>query len=163
MRPTIPSPLFGNTIQASVMDSESLPWLPLTPHSPSIRIKHFRLDPVSGEMVSLIRAPAGAHMPRLQHAASTLVYTLEGQWKLAEYDWIAGPGSVVHIPAQTCYQLELMAGAHDTLTLHITSGDVHLIEDEPNQRSVLNWKTALGRYLAYCHAHCIAPLDLTAP
>lgn len=163
MRPVIRPPLFGDTIHASVMDCESLPWLPLTSFSPTVRVKHFRLDPISGEMVSLIRAPAGARMPRLQHTASALVYTLEGHWKFAEHEWIASPGSMVHIPPQSCHQAEFLDGPDGTLTLHITSGDVHLIDDELSQQSVLNWKTALGRYLAYCQTHCIAPLDLTAP
>lgn len=162
MHAVICPPRYGDTVKATVLDGESLPWLPLTPHSPAVRIKHFRLDPIRGEMISLIRAPARAQMPSLLHSNSAVVYTLEGHWKFAGHDWIAGPGSVALIPAQTTHQTQVMDGCDGALTFHITTGDVTLLDTDMQPLAVLNWKTALDRYLAYCHQHCIEPKDLTA-
>ncbi len=162
MQPAICPPLYSDTVQAKVVDDESLPWLPLSSLCPEVRIKHFRLDPIRGEMISLIRAPAGAQMPRLLHAHSAVVYTLQGHWKFAEQDWIAGPGSVTLIPAQTAHQTEVMDGNEGALTFHITTGDVTLVDADLRPLAALNWKTALARYLAYCQQHCIEPRDLTS-
>jgi len=41
---------------ASVVDDESVPWLPMSPQVEGVSIKYFRLDPPRGESVALLRA-----------------------------------------------------------------------------------------------------------
>jgi 2,4'-dihydroxyacetophenone dioxygenase len=37
-----------------------------------------------------MKAPLDVQLPRHHHTGTVMVYTVEGKWKYAEHDWVAG-------------------------------------------------------------------------
>ncbi len=151
-----------SAIGVSVIDHESMPWIPLAPYSEDIEVKYFRLDPARGEMIMLFKASRLARLPRCHHCGSTIVYTIEGRWKQIEEDWIAGPGSLVHIPAATSRTPSVFGESGSVVALAIVRGDIIIYRDGGDVLAIENWRTAMDRYLAYCSYACVTPVDLTA-
>ena len=149
-------------ISTTVIDDESLPWVPFTPHADGVFVKYFKLDPIRGEMILLMKMKAGAELPRHRHSGSLVVYTIKGRWKCKEQDWIAGPGSVVFETAATSHTPKSLPSAGEVLALHIVAGDQVFLDDEGQVVATENWRTAMERYLAYCEAALVTPRDLTA-
>ncbi len=147
-------------IGVSVVDHESMPWIPLAPYSADVEVKYFRLDPVRGEMVMLFKASRVARLPECHHTGSAIVYTIEGRWKQAERDWIAGPGSLVHIPAATSQTPTLVGDGESAVVLAVAQGDIIMYRDNGGILAIENWRTAMDRYLAWCSHACITPADL---
>jgi 2,4'-dihydroxyacetophenone dioxygenase len=151
-------------IDTAVIDGESLPWVPLTPYSEDILLKYFKLDPIRGEWIVLMKAPPGVQLPKHHHTGTVMVYTIEGKWKYEEHDWVAGPGSIVYETAASTHTFEVVeAGKNgDVLTLVQVTGDLLFLDGNDNIVALENWKSGLQRYLAYCEQHGIKPKDLTA-
>ncbi|PPE75315.1 cupin [Solimonas fluminis] len=150
------------TVNTGLIDVESLPWVPFTPYSPDVLLKYIKLDPVRGEMVVLLKAPGGMQMPRHHHTGTVIVYTLSGQWKYREHDWVATPGSVVYETASTEHTPVAMPEGGEVLALNIIVGELVYLDQEDRVIAIENWKTSMQRYLAYCQANGIEPQDLTA-
>ncbi|MCJ1887313.1 2,4'-dihydroxyacetophenone dioxygenase family protein [Pseudomonas sp. LA21] len=151
-------------IDTAVTDGDSLPWVPFTPYADNVFLKYFKLDPIRGEIITLMKAPIDMQLPKHHHSGTVIVYTLEGQWKYKEHDWIAGPGSIVYETAASTHQPEVVTTG-DTeyvLTLVIVTGDLVFVDEHDKVLAIENWKTALQRYLHYCEANGIEPKDLTA-
>ena len=83
-------------VDTAVIDGESLPWVPFTPYAENVLMKYFKLDPIRGEVVLLMKAPLDMQLPRHHHTGAVMVYTIQGKWKYKEHDWVAGPGSIVY-------------------------------------------------------------------
>ena len=103
-------------------------------------------------------------LPKHQHTGTVMVYTIEGQWKYKEHDWVAGPGSIVYETAASTHTFEVVAEGESghVVTLVQVTGDLLFLDDKDNIVVQENWKTSLQRYLAYCKQHDIKPKDLTA-
>lgn len=150
-------------IHTSVIDDESIPWVPFAPYSNDVLLKYFKCDPIRGETITLLKAPAGTQMPKHHHSGTVVVYTVKGSWKYAEHDWIAGPGSIVYETAASSHTPQALAGVSDeTITLNIVVGDLVFLGENDQVLAIENWKTGVERYLAYCKAAGIAPRDITA-
>jgi hypothetical protein len=149
-------------IRTAVIDDESLPWVPFAPYSSDVFLKYFRLDPVRGEIIALMKAPATMRLPKHHHSGTVIVYTIKGRWKYAEHDWTAGPGSIVFETAAESHTPEAVPGDGDVLALNIVVGDLIFLDDQDRVLAIENWKTALKRYQEYCRAAGIEPRDITA-
>jgi len=150
-------------VETAVMDGESLPWVPFTPYASNVFMKYFKLDPIRGEMILLMKAPIDMQLPRHHHTGTVMVYTIEGKWKYKEHDWIAGPGSIVYETAASTHTPEVVSTDDGYMVVLIQmTGDLAFLDDNNNVVAMENWKTALQRYLAYCEEHDIEPKDLTA-
>jgi quercetin dioxygenase-like cupin family protein len=149
-------------IQTSVIDDESVPWIPFTPYADDVFLKYFKLDPVRGETIALLKAPAGKQLPRHHHSGTVIAYTLEGRWKYKEHDWIAGPGSVVFETAASSHTPQTVSEEGHVVVLNIVAGDLIFLGENDQVLAIENWKTALQRYLTYCESAGIEPRDLTA-
>ncbi|WIT11579.1 2,4'-dihydroxyacetophenone dioxygenase family protein [Paucibacter sediminis] len=154
--------MYFQQISTSVIDDESLPWLPFTPYSEGVQLKVFRVDPVRGEMILLLRAPAGLNLPRHHHSGALIVFTVSGRWKYREHDWIAGPGSVVFETAAAIHTPEALGHAGETLTFNVIAGDLSFLDEHGQVLAVENWKTVMQRYLAYCAHAGVEPMDISA-
>lgn len=148
-------------IQTALIEDESVPWMPFTPHAPRVMVKVFKVDSIRGDMVLLMRAPVGAGLPRHQHSSTAIVYTIAGRWKYLEHDWIAGPGSLVY-PTAASSHIRQVVGAEDALTLNLFSGDLAFLGPAGQVLAIENWRSMLQRYLDHCHRASIAPRDITA-
>ena len=152
-------------IDTAVIDGDKLPWVPLTPYTDQILLKYFKLDPIRGEWIVLMKVPPGVELPRHHHTGTVMVYTIEGKWKYKEHDWVAGPGSIVYETAASTHTPEVVSteggGGYVVMLVQMT-GDLAFLDEKDNIVALENWKTGLQRYLAYCEQHGIKPKDLTA-
>jgi quercetin dioxygenase-like cupin family protein len=156
--------MFFEHVEASCISDESMPWMPLG-LAPGVEVKFFKADPIRGEVIALLKAPADAKLPRHHHSGTVVVYTLKGKWKYKEHDWVAGPGSIVYETAASTHTPEVVStGSEDgyVVTLVQVNGDLLFLDGSDNIVAIENWKSGLQRYLAYCEQHGIEPKDLTA-
>lgn len=153
--------MFYEKVAPECIDDASVPWVPFAPYSTDVLIKYFKLDPTRGESIALLKAPAGAQMPRHHHTGTVIVYTIRGRWKYAEHDWVAGPGSIVFETAGSSHT-PTMVGDDEVVTLNIVQGELLYLNGNDQVVAMENWKTGMERYLAYCEAHRLVPKDLTA-
>ena len=151
-------------VDTAVIDGESLPWVPLMPYSDDILLKYFKLDPIRGDWIVLMKAPLGVELPRHHHTGTALVYTIEGKWRYKEHDWVAGPGSIVYETAASTHTFEVVAASESgyMTTLVQVNGELLFLDENDKVIAFENWKTSLSRYLAYCEQHGIEAKDLTA-
>jgi hypothetical protein len=154
--------MLHTTIETAVTDDASIPWIPFAPYSDTVMVKYFKLDPIRGEVIALLKAPASTVMPRHYHSGTVIVYTIQGEWKYQEHDWVATPGSVVYETAASSHTPQASDSTGDVIALNIVSGDLVYLDDNDRVVAVENWKTALERYPAYCEANGMTPRDLTA-
>lgn len=140
-------------VNTGCIDVERLPWIPFTPYSDEVQLKYVTLDPVRGEVIALLRSPAGIQMPRHHHS---------GTWKYAEHEWVAGPGSVVFETAGSEHTPQALPDGGTIVALNIVVGDLVYLNDANQVVAIENWKSALERYLGFCRENGIEPEDLTA-
>ncbi|VXC01235.1 Cupin [Burkholderia sp. 8Y] len=152
-------------IQTACLNDADLPWVPFTPYSEQVMVKYFKLDPIRGETIALLKAPAKGEMPRHRHTGTVIVYTVQGRWKYREHDWIAETGSIVYETAGSSHTPEAVApqpGAPDIVTLNIIHGELVFVDDHGRTLATENWRSGWDRYAGYCRAHGLTPKDLTA-
>jgi 2,4'-dihydroxyacetophenone dioxygenase len=157
--------LLHEQVDTSLIDGDSLPWVPFAPYADNVLLKYFKLDPIRGEWIVLMKAPMDMQLPKHHHTGTVLVYTIEGKWKYKEHDWIAGPGSVVYETAASTHTPEVVStgsGEGYVVTFIQVTGDLLFLDGNDNIVAIENWKSGLKRYLAYCEQHDIKPKDLTA-
>jgi 2,4'-dihydroxyacetophenone dioxygenase len=154
--------MFYENVATECIDDASIPWVPFAPYSSDVLLKYFKLDPIRGESITVLKAPAGAQMPRHHHTGTVIVYTLKGRWKYAEHDWVAGPGSVVFETAGSSHTPVTVPGDDEVVTFNIVQGDLIYLNEADQVIAMENWKTGMDRYFAYCEANNITPKDLTA-
>ena len=149
-------------IDTRCITDDSLPWMPFVPYSDLVSVKLYRADPVRGEVISVLRAPPGAELPRYHQSGTTTIYTVQGRWKCREHDWVAGPGSVVIETAASEHTPQALAdGTDDVVMFTVTQGELLLLDDEGKVVGTENWRTAVDRYLEYCRANGLEPRDVT--
>jgi 2,4'-dihydroxyacetophenone dioxygenase len=149
-------------INTGCIDVESLPWVPFTPYSPDVHLKYIKLNPVTGEMIILLKAPGDMEMPRHHHSGTVIAYTITGKWKYKEHDWVATPGSVVYETASTQHTPQALPDGGEVLVLNVVVGDLVYLDDNNSVLAIENWKTGMDRYLAYCKEHGIEAKDITS-
>ena len=151
-------------VDTAVIDGDSLPWVPFAPYAENVLLKYFKLDPIRGEWIVLMKSSIDMQLPKHHHTGTVLVYTIEGKWKYEEHDWVAGAGSIVYETAASTHTFEVVAEGESgyVTTLVQVNGDLLFLDDKGNIIALENWKTSLQRYLAYCEQHGIKPKDLTA-
>lgn len=149
------------TIDTALIDVESLPWMPFVPYSDEVFIKLIKINPVSGEWITLAKAPGYIQLPKHHHAGTVMVYTIQGSWKYLEHDWTATKGSFVYETAGTQHT-PIGVGDEDVIMLNIVMGDWNLIGPEGQVLAIENWKTMMQRYLDFCKSSGIAPVDVTS-
>ncbi|WP_206860576.1 2,4'-dihydroxyacetophenone dioxygenase family protein [Lysobacter changpingensis] len=154
--------MYYEHVRTSLVDDEALPWVPFSPYADNVLLKYFRLDPIRGEMIVLIKVAAGTALPRHRHSGTVIVYTIEGRWKYREHDWIVCPGSIVFETAASSHTPEAVSRGGRVVALNIVVGDVIFFDDSERVLAVENWKSGLQRYLAYCERAGITPRDLTS-
>ena len=149
-------------VGTGVINDEDLPWIAFSRQDDGVFVKYLKCDPVRGEVISFLKAPAGASLPRHHHTGTVIVYTIKGAWKYREHDWIARPGSVVFETASTEHTPEALATHGDEiLTLNIVQGELLYYDDQGRVCAIESWKTGTQRYLGYCKQHGIKPRDIT--
>ena len=149
-------------IDTRCITDDSRPWLPLEPYASRVCVKLLSADPVSGEVILLLRAPPGSELPRHRTSSSTTIYTVQGRWKYREHDWVAGPGSLVIEAASACNTPQVPAdGTDDAILFMLVRGEVQLLDAEGRSVATESWRTAVARYHAYCRENDLEPCDIS--
>ena len=149
-------------IDTRCISDDSVPWIPLEPYAGRVCIKLLSADPVSGEVILVLRAPPGTELPRHRTSSSTTIYTVQGRWKYREHDWVAGPGSLVIEPASACNTPQILAdGTDDAILFMLVRGEVQLLDPAGHVVASESWRTGIERYVAFCRANEIEPSELT--
>ena len=154
--------MFHHHIDTAVIDDASTPWVPFSPYSNDVLLKYFKADPIRGETITLLKAPAGAQMPKHHHSGTVIVYTIKGSWKYLEHDWVAGPGSIVFETAGSAHTPTFVGDSDEVITLNIVVGDLIYMGENDQVLAIENWKTAVERHDAFCKANGIEARDITA-
>ena len=154
-------PMFYETIDTALIDVESLPWMPFAPYSDTIFLKLIKVDPVSGQWITLLKLPPHTELPMHHHAGTVMVWTIAGQWKYIEHDWVAGPGSFVFETAGSRHT-PISVGEGEVVTLNIVQGDWNLMSPEGAVLAIENWKSMMERYLHFCKQQGITPVDVSS-
>jgi 2,4'-dihydroxyacetophenone dioxygenase len=149
------------TIDTACLNGDETPWMPFAPYSNDVFIKYFKIDPVRGETITLLKAPAGATMPKHHHTGTVVVYTVQGEWKYKEHDWVARAGGVVYETASSAHTPQVVSTEGEIITFNIVVGELLYLDEQDNIIAVENWKTSMKRYLDYCSANGIVPRDLS--
>ncbi|MBK5356105.1 2,4'-dihydroxyacetophenone dioxygenase family protein [Pseudomonas sp. TH41] len=151
------------SIDTAAINDEDLPWVPFAPYSDEVFIKYIKCDPVRGETITLLKAPAGTTLPRHYHTGTVIVYTVKGGWKYLEHDWISKPGGLVFETAGTSHTpIALEEYGDEIITLNITQGDLLYYDENDNICAIENWKSSVERYRAFCEANDIEAKDITS-
>lgn len=152
---------YSDTVGTAYIDVAAQPWIPFLPYSDEVHLKVIKLNPVSGEWVTLLRLPAGMELPKHHHAGPVQVYTLQGSWRYKEHDWVAGPGSFIYETAASAHTPVAEPG-DEVIVLNMLVGDWNVLDDNDNIVAVENWKSMLARYKDFCAAQGIEPVDITS-
>ena len=154
-------PMFYETIDTALIDVESLPWIPFAPYSDTIFLKLIKVDPITGQWITLLKLPPKTELPMHHHAGTVMVWTIAGQWKYIEHDWVASAGSFVFETAGSRHT-PIAVGEGEVVTLNIVQGDWNLMSPEGAVLAIENWKSMMDRYLNYCKSHGIKPVDVSS-
>lgn len=163
---SLPTPLKANamfyeSIDTALIDVESLPWMPFTPYSDKFMLKLIKVDPIGGQWIALLKVPPNSELPLHHHAGTVMVWTIAGRWRYLEHDWVATPGSFVYETAGTRHT-PVSVGDDEVITLNIVMGDWNLLSPEGAVLAIENWKSMMDRYLNYCKANDIEPVDISS-
>ena len=153
--------MFYETIDTALIDVESLPWIPFVPYSDTYFLKLIKADPIRGEWTALLKAPPNIALPMHHHSGTVAVWTIAGRWKYIEHDWVAGPGSYVFETAGSRHT-PISVGDDEVITLNIVQGDLVFMSPEGAVLAIENWKSMVERYLNFCRANGVKPVDLSS-
>ncbi|AYQ91716.1 2,4'-dihydroxyacetophenone dioxygenase family protein [Burkholderia gladioli] len=128
------------------LQHDDLPWLPMADALPGLAIKYLHIDVARDELSVLLRMPVGTMLPRHRHEGTVFVYTLEGEWRYREYDWVARAGSTVLEPAGSVHTPETLASpSGDVITFNVMRGDLVLLDEAGHDVARENCRVALLR------------------
>ena len=137
-----------------------LPWTPFTPYSETVTLKLLKVDPVTGQTVTMLRVPAGEGLGVHNHYGTVIVYTIRGKWRYAEHDWVSKAGDLVYETAGSRHTF-LAERGEDVEALVILEGALEFIDPEGRGIGLENWRTFLARYYNYCKAKGLPTRDIS--
>ena len=131
-------------IETACINDADIPWVPFTPYSDKVFVKYFKLDPIRGEVIALLSAPAAGQMPIHHHTGTVIVYTVQGRWKYREHDWVADKGSVVYEVAGIDRHAAGTPGDEEIITLNIIQGELLFMNERQQVIAIENLAQRLG-------------------
>lgn len=139
------------------LDSDKIPWIPQTDRS---WFKPLRFDLTNGGWINLLKIKPGGVVNRHRHTGGkVMAYTLQGEWRYLEKDWVAKPGTFVFEPPGDIHTLTV-DGDEDMITLFILEGSIQYLDDNDQVIQQDDVFSKMKRYLEYCEEHNIPVLDL---
>jgi hypothetical protein len=142
-------------------DNRDLPWVPFTPYNPAVAVKLLKVDPVTGQTITMLRVPGGEGLGVHNHYGTVIVHTIQGAWRYLEHDWVSRAGDLVYESAGSQHTLQVEPG-EDLIAFIIVEGALEFIDPEGKSLGLENWKTFLERYYRYCEEKKIRTKDLTS-
>lgn len=82
--------------------SDGARWVP---YAEGVWIQPCRFNVTSGGFTVLLKALPGASLGTHYHTGTVQGYTLQGNWRYLEHDWVAKPGTFIFEPAGEAHTL----------------------------------------------------------
>ncbi len=139
------------------IDSDKIPWVP---QGERVWFKPLRFDLVNGRWINLLKVEGGGKVNRHRHSGGQVLgYCIQGSWRYLEREWVARPGTLVYEPPGDIHTL-VVDGTEGMQTLFILEGVIQYLDDDDNIIYQDDVFTKMERYLNFCQAQNIEPLDL---
>jgi 2,4'-dihydroxyacetophenone dioxygenase len=147
--------MFGLPDQA--IDSNDIPWVPQGPRS---WFKPLRFDLSTGKWINLLKVRPGGAVNRHRHSGGqVMAYTVQGEWRYLEREWVAKPGTFVWEPPGDIHTL-VVDGEEDMITLFILDGTIQYLDENDQITDQDDVFSKLKKYHDYCNANNISIKDL---
>lgn len=140
--------MFYEQVGVTHQSAGSIPWVPWE-IGEGVFLKLFKVDPIHGLMVLMLKAPGGIGLGRHRHTGFVQLYTVQGAWKYNEHDWTARKGDVVYETADSIHSFVTEPG-EDVIAFVVLNGSLEFLDDKNNVLWSENWRTALTRQRKYC-------------
>ena len=139
------------------IQSDAIPWVP---QAERVWFKPLRFDLTTGRWINLLKVTPGGMLNRHRHSGGqVLAYTLQGQWRYLERDWVAGPGTFVYEPPGDIHTL-IVDGDEDMITLFVLEGTVQYLDEQDHVIYQDDVFSKMKRYYDYCAQEGLEPVDL---
>jgi 2,4'-dihydroxyacetophenone dioxygenase len=139
------------------IQSDQIPWVP---QGERVWFKPLRFDLAHGRWINLLKVTGGGKVNRHRHSGGQVQgFVIQGSWHYLERDWVARAGTFIYEPPGDIHTL-VVDGAEEMITLFSIEGVIQYLDDQDNVYYQDDVFTKLERYLKYCEAAGIAPLDL---
>ncbi|WP_416826236.1 2,4'-dihydroxyacetophenone dioxygenase family protein [Ectobacillus polymachus] len=142
---------------ANHVNPDDLPWVP---YFGDAQFKLLKVNPVTGQNITILKVPAGMQLPAHFHPGAVIVYTIKGAWRYIENDWISREGDLVYEPAGSKHTPQGL-GDEDVITFNIVEGTLDYLGENGEIIARDNWESFLKRYHDYCAVEGIEPVDVT--
>ncbi len=144
-------------------DNTKSPWHPFTPYSDEVMLKLLHVDAVTGQVVMLIKAPAGSSLGVHDHFGTIHAYTLSGSWYYEEHkkEWIAKAGDFVYEVANSKHTFMTLPG-DDVVVFVVLEGSMAFLDEQGNRVGLENASTFQQRYIDHCLRNDVPLVDLNS-
>lgn len=139
------------------IDSAEIPWIPQTDR---VWFKPVRFDLSTGRWINLLKVKPGGAVNRHRHSGGqVMAFTLQGEWRYLEREWVAKPGTFVYEPPGDIHTL-VVDGEEEMITLFILEGVIQYLDENDQVTYQDDVFTKLKLYKEYCEKHDIPMKDL---
>lgn len=131
------------------------------PYADGIWFQPCSYDLSAGAFSLVLKAVPGASLGTHYHVGQVYGFTLNGNWRYVEHDWVARPGTFVFEPAGEAHTLVIEADSPEPAVIFfmIHGGLVYL--DKPAEGSLVAYEDAFS-VLEFTRAYyCESGLDTT--
>jgi 2,4'-dihydroxyacetophenone dioxygenase len=132
-------------------EAESLPWVP---QGDGVFFRPLRLCPERGTWTNLLRVTRQGTVSLHKHLAPVEAWTISGQWRYLERDWVAAPGTYVFEPEGDVHTL-VNAGREEMITLFVVHGPIEYMGPDGKLLYTETAETKLIKYVEFCNANGI--------
>ncbi|WP_019122600.1 2,4'-dihydroxyacetophenone dioxygenase family protein [Brevibacillus massiliensis] len=129
---------------------DEVPWVP---QGDRVWFKPVRFSLANGQWINLLKVKPGGVVNRHRHTGGqVMAYTLQGQWRYLEREWVAKPGTFVYEPPGDIHTL-VVEGEEEMMTLFILEGSIQYLNDQDEIIGQDDVFSKIKRYKEYCEQH----------
>ncbi len=104
----------------NVEANDEAPWVP---YAEGVWIQPCHFNVTTGGFTVLLKGLPGAQLGVHYHVGTVRGYTIKGNWRYLEHDWVAGPGTFIYEPAGEAHTLVITEDSPEpALILFVVEG-----------------------------------------
>lgn len=114
---------------AGALDLDAAPetWIP---QAEDVWFRPLLLSVSNGFYVNLLKVRKSGVLSRHRHSGAVHAFTLRGEWRYLEHDWVARPGDYAFEPPGETHTLVVPEGVEEMVTLfHVSGGYTYVDPD----------------------------------
>lgn len=139
------------------IDLNEIPWVP---QGDRVWFKPVRFNLATGAWINLLKVKPGGVVNRHRHTGGqVLAYTIQGEWRYLEREWVAKPGTFVFEPPGDIHTLTV-DGEEDMITIFMLEGTIQYLDDQDQVIVQDDVFSKMKRYYDYCDQHNIEKKNL---